>query len=81
MAVAPRWGCSPSVPYGEMAVPPGTSERRRALLTPAAAFTVVGTIVGLIVLRGVFVAAHRPLSWAVACVAAAVLAGGSVPRS
>ena len=32
---------------------------------------IVGTIVGLVVLKQVFVAAHRPISWAVAAVAAA----------
>src|SRR3546814_6485833 len=37
------------------------------------AITIVGTVVGLIVGRGIFVAAHRPLSWAAAAVVAAVL--------
>jgi predicted PurR-regulated permease PerM len=51
----------------------GTVERRSYRLTPAAALVIIGTIVGLIVLKRVFVAAHRPISWAVASVAAAVL--------
>jgi predicted PurR-regulated permease PerM len=63
-----------------MAAPPGISERRSVLLTPAAAFTIVGTLIGLIVLERMFVAAHRPLSWAVACVAAAVLLDPVVDR-
>jgi predicted PurR-regulated permease PerM len=63
-----------------MAEAPGISERRRVLLTPAAAFVIVGTLVGLIVLQEMFVAAHRPLSWAVACVAAAVLLEPVVDR-
>jgi predicted PurR-regulated permease PerM len=63
-----------------MAGPPGISERRRLLLTPAAAFAIVGALVGLVVLRAVFVAAHRPLSWAVACVATAVLLDPIVDR-
>src|SRR3546814_15931064 len=35
------------------------------------AITLVGTVVGLIVGRGIFVAAHRPLSWAAPAVVAA----------
>ncbi len=50
------------------------------LLTPAAAFAIVGTLVGLVVLQRMFVAAHRPLSWAVACVATAVLLDPVVDR-
>lgn len=34
---------------------------------------IVGTLVGLVVAKRMFVAAHRPLSWAAACVVAAVL--------
>lgn len=63
-----------------MADPPGIFERRRVLLTPAAACIMVGTLVGLVVVRLMFVAAHRPLSWAVACVAAAVLLDPVVDR-
>ena len=51
----------------------GTVERRSYRLTAPAALIVVGTIVGLVVLKQVFVAAHRPISWAVGAVAAAVL--------
>ncbi len=49
-------------------------------LTPAAAVTIVGTVVGLIVARRVFVAAHRPLSWAAAAIVAAVLLDPVVDR-
>ena len=58
----------------------GTVERRSYRLTGAAALTIVGTIVGLVVLKQVFVAAHRPISWAVAAVAAAVLLDPIVDR-
>ena len=58
----------------------GTVERRSYRLTGAAALTIVGTIVGLVVLKEVFVAAHRPISWAVAAVAAAVLLDPIVDR-
>ena len=58
----------------------GTVERRSYRLTGAAALTVVGTIVGLVVVKEVFVAAHRPISWAVAAVAAAVLLDPIVDR-
>jgi predicted PurR-regulated permease PerM len=60
--------------------PTGTVERRLVRLTPAAALTIVGTIVGLIVARRVFVAAHRPLSWAAASLVAAVLLDPVVDR-
>ena len=63
-----------------MDIPTGTVERRLIRLTPTAAITIVGTIVGLIVARRVFVAAHRPLSWAAACVVAAVLLDPVVDR-
>ena len=58
----------------------GTVERRSYRLTGGAALTIVGTIVGLVVLKEVFVAAHRPISWAVAAVAAAVLLDPIVER-
>lgn len=58
----------------------GTVERRLIRLTPAAALTIVGTIVGLIVAQRVFVAAHRPLSWAAAALVAAVLLDPVVDR-
>jgi predicted PurR-regulated permease PerM len=59
---------------------PGTVERRSYRLTGTAALTIVGTIVGLVVLKEVFVAAHRPISWAVAAVAASVLLDPIVDR-
>lgn len=63
-----------------MATTTGTVERRRVRLTPAGALTIVGTIVALIVLQRVFVAAHRPLSWAVAAAATAVMLDPIVDR-
>lgn len=42
-------------------------------LSWGAAITIVATIVALIIARRVFVAAHRPLSWALAATVAAVL--------
>jgi predicted PurR-regulated permease PerM len=63
-----------------MSSPTGTVERRLIRLTPAAALTIVGTIVGLIVARRVFIAAHRPLSWAAAAVVAAVMLDPVVDR-
>ena len=63
-----------------MAATPGTVERRVVHLTGRAALGIVGTIVVLIVLRGVFVAAHRPISWAVACSVAAILLDPIVDR-
>ena len=76
----PETSRSRSVRYGGMNSPMGTVERRLVRLTPAAALTIVGTIVGLIVARRVFVAAHRPLSWAAAAVVAAVLLDPVVDR-
>jgi predicted PurR-regulated permease PerM len=63
-----------------MAATPGTVERRRIHLSLQAALTIVGTIIALIVLRGMFVKAHRPLSWVAACVVAAVLLDPIVDR-
>jgi len=63
-----------------MSSPTGTVERRLIRLTPAAALTIVGTIVGLVVAQRVFVAAHRPLSWAAAAVVAAVMLDPVVDR-
>jgi predicted PurR-regulated permease PerM len=60
--------------------PTGTVERRRVRLTPTAALTIVATIVGLVVARHIFVAAHRPLSWAAAAVVAAVMLDPIVDR-
>jgi predicted PurR-regulated permease PerM len=58
----------------------GTAERRSIRLTGTAALIIVGTIVGLVVLRSVFIAAHRPISWAVAAAAVAVLVDPIVDR-
>lgn len=63
-----------------MSNPTGTVERRLVRLTPTAALIIVGTIVGLIVARRVFIAAHRPLSWAAAAVVAAVMLDPVVDR-
>jgi predicted PurR-regulated permease PerM len=63
-----------------MAATPGTVERRRIHLSLQAALTIIGTIIGLIVLRGMFVKAHRPLSWVAACIVAAVLLDPIVDR-
>jgi predicted PurR-regulated permease PerM len=58
----------------------GTLEHRLVRLSWGGALTIVATIVSLIVLRGVFVAAHRPLSWALAAAVAAVLLDPVVDR-
>lgn len=63
-----------------MSSPTGTVERRLVRLSPAGALTIVAAIVGLIVARRMFVAAHRPLSWAAAAVVAAVLLDPVVER-
>jgi predicted PurR-regulated permease PerM len=63
-----------------MTSPTGTVERRLVRLTPTAALVIVGTIVGLVVARRVFIAAHRPLSWAAAAAVAAVLLDPVVDR-
>ena len=63
-----------------MAGSTGTAERRSLRLSWSGALTIVGTIVALIVVRRVFVAAHRPLSWAAAAVVAAVLLDPVVDR-
>jgi predicted PurR-regulated permease PerM len=60
--------------------PTGTVEHRRVRLTPMAALTIVATIVGLVVAQRIFVAAHRPLSWAAAAVVAAVMLDPVVDR-
>jgi predicted PurR-regulated permease PerM len=63
-----------------METPTGIVERRSVRLSPQAALTIVGTVVALIVARRIFVAAHRPLSWAAASVVAAVLLDPIVER-
>jgi predicted PurR-regulated permease PerM len=60
--------------------PTGTVERRLVRLSPTAALTIVGTLAGLVVARRMFVAAHRPLSWAAAAVVAAVMLDPVVDR-
>jgi len=49
-------------------------------ISPTAALALVGTLVGLVVAKRMFVAAHRPLSWAAAAVVAAVLLDPVVDR-
>lgn len=56
-----------------MAATGGTLQRRVVRLTPASAIWIVGVLVGLVVARRVFIAAHRPLSWAAASALAAML--------
>lgn len=51
----------------------GTLQRRVVRITPASAIWIVGVLVGLVVARRVFVAAHRPLSWAAASAVAALV--------
>lgn len=63
-----------------MAATRGTLEHRVVRLTPTGALTIVGTLVLLVVARRVFVAAHRPLSWAAAAAIAAVLLDPVVTR-
>jgi len=63
-----------------MASPTGTVERRLVRISPTAALALVGTLVGLVVARRMFVAAHRPLSWAAAAAVAAVLLDPVVDR-
>jgi predicted PurR-regulated permease PerM len=57
-----------------------TLERRSLRLTAPAAAAIVATIVALVVLQRLFVAAHRPLSWAAAAVVAAVVLDPIVDR-
>jgi predicted PurR-regulated permease PerM len=63
-----------------MAATPGTVEHRTVHLSSGAALTIVLTAVGLMVAERVFVAAHRPLSWAAAAVVAAILLDPVVDR-
>lgn len=61
-------------------MPPRTSPRQVARLTPAAGLLVVAAlVVGALTVR-VFAAAHRPISWAVAAVAVAVFLDPIVDR-
>jgi predicted PurR-regulated permease PerM len=63
-----------------MAATPGTVEHRTIHLNVQGALTIVGTIGGLIIARQVFIAAHRPLSWAAAAAVAAILLDPIVDR-
>lgn len=63
-----------------MAATRGTLDHRVVRLSWGAAIAVVGTIIGLIVATRMFVAAHRPLSWALAAAVAAVLLDPVVDR-
>jgi len=63
-----------------MAATRGTVEHRVIHLSGRAAVTIVLTVMGLIVAQRVFVAAHRPLSWAAATAIAAVLLDPIVDR-
>ncbi|MGQ0832602.1 MAG: AI-2E family transporter [Microthrixaceae bacterium] len=56
-----------------MAATGGTLEHRVVRLTTASAIWIVGTLVGLVVARRMFIAAHRPLSWAAASAVVAML--------
>lgn len=58
----------------------GTPPHRVVRLSWGGALTIVVTIVALILARRIFVAAHRPLSWAVAATVAAVLLDPVVDR-
>lgn len=58
----------------------GTPQHRAVRLSWGAAITIVATVVGLVVARRTFVAAHRPLSWALAATVAAVLLDPVVDR-
>lgn len=58
----------------------GTPQHRSVRLSWGAALTIVATLVGLVVARRIFVAAHRPLSWALAATVAAVLLDPVVDR-
>lgn len=63
-----------------MAATRGTVERRVLVISTQAAVTLVAGVVLFIVARMMFVAAHQPLSWAAACVVAAVLLDPIVDR-
>jgi len=58
----------------------GTPQHRVVRISWGGALTLVGTVVALILARRIFVAAHRPLSWAVAAVVVAVLIDPVVDR-
>jgi predicted PurR-regulated permease PerM len=63
-----------------MAATRGTVERRVLHLSGSGALTLVTAVVVFIVARRVFVAAHRPLSWAAAALVASVLLDPVVDR-
>lgn len=56
-----------------MAATGGTLQRRVVRLTPASAIGIVGVLVGLVVARRVFIAAHQVLGWAAASAVAALV--------
>lgn len=56
-----------------MEAPRGTLEHRTVRLSGSGALWIVGTLVALVVAQRIFVAAHRPLSWAAAAAVAAML--------
>ena len=53
--------------------PPDYEERQIVRISPSSAVVGVGIVVLLLLAQDVFVAAHRPLSWAVAAVVVAIL--------
>jgi predicted PurR-regulated permease PerM len=63
-----------------MAATPGTIERRTIHISVQAAVTVIGAVLLFIVGRRMFVAAHRPLSWAAAAIVVAILIDPIVDR-
>ena len=63
-----------------MAATRGTIDHRTVRLSWSGALTIVATLVALIILRRTFVAAHRPLSWALAATVGAVLLDPVVDR-
>jgi predicted PurR-regulated permease PerM len=63
-----------------MAATPGTVEHRVVHISVQAAVTVIGAVLAFIVGRRMFVAAHRPLSWAAAAAVVALLIDPLVDR-
>ena len=63
-----------------MAATPGTVEHRTVHISAQAAVTVIGAALLFIVGRRMFVAAHRPLSWAAAATVVAILIDPVVDR-
>ena len=63
-----------------MAATPGTVERRTVHISIEAAVTLIGAVLLFIVGRRMFIAAHRPLSWAAAATVVAILIDPVVDR-